>query len=141
MTQMTQTEKETFLADLHVGVLGLNDGDRGPLVVPIWYDYTPGGELWMITGAQSRKGKLLAAGSRVGFTAQNETPPYTYVTVEGVVSDIRPTQADTLLAMAVRYLGEEQGQAYAAGSTLEGQVTVRVQPTRWLAVDYSKVMG
>lgn len=139
MTKMTQEEKETFLAGLHVGVLGLNDGDRGPLVVPIWYDYTPGGEIWMITGEQSRKGKLLAPGTRVGFTAQNEAPPYTYVSVEGVIRAISPTAADTLLAMAIRYLGEKQGQAYAAASPLEGQVTVHVEPTRWLAVDYNKL--
>ena len=39
MTSMTQAEKQAFLADVHVGVLALNDGDRGPLMVPIWYEY------------------------------------------------------------------------------------------------------
>ena len=139
MTKMSQSEKESFLADLHVGVIGLNDGERGPLTVPIWYDYTPGGELWVITGANSRKGKLLSEGTRVSLAAQTETAPYVYVSVEGVVTSITPTDADTLLAMAVRYLGEEQGAAYAAGSPLEGQITVRVQPENWLAVDYSKM--
>ena len=42
MTSMTQAEKQAFLADVHVGVLALNDGDRGPLMVPMWYDYEPG---------------------------------------------------------------------------------------------------
>ena len=62
MTQMTQQEKETFLADLHVGVMGFNDPGAGPLTVPIWYDYSPGGQLWVITGKQSRKSKLLEVG-------------------------------------------------------------------------------
>ncbi|MEM9621335.1 MAG: pyridoxamine 5'-phosphate oxidase family protein [Pseudomonadota bacterium] len=138
MTQMSQDEKMAFLADLHVGVLGLNDPGRGPLTVPIWYDYTPGGELWMVTGANSRKGKLLEAGTRVSLAAQTEQAPYRYVSVEGVVSSIEPTDAKTLTDMAIRYLGEAQGTAYAAGSDLTGQVTVRVKPERWLAVDYSR---
>ena len=139
MTSMSQTEKEEFLADLHVGVIGVNDGDRGPLTVPIWYDYAPGGELWVITGADSRKGKLLSEGTRVSLAAQTETAPYVYVSVEGVVTSIAPAEAETLKAMAIRYLGEQQGSAYAAGSPLEGQVTVRIRPERWLAVDYSKM--
>lgn len=139
MTQMTQAEKETFLADLHVGVLGLNDPDRGPLTVPIWYDYDIGGELWFITGEQSRKGRLIKPDSRVSLAAQTEAPPYKYVSIEGAISAIEPAKDLTLLAMAVRYLGEQQGKAYAEGSGTTGQITVRVQPERWLAVDYSKI--
>jgi len=140
MTQMSQAEKMAFLADLHVGVLGLNDGpERGPLTVPIWYDYQPDGELWVSTGKDSRKGKLMQVGTRLSLAAQTETAPYCYVSIEGEVTAIEATDADTLLAMAVRYLGKEQGAAYAAGSDLNGQITVRVQPQRWLAVDYSRM--
>ncbi len=138
MTKMNQAEKEEFLAGLHVGVLGLNNPGAGPLTVPIWYDYTPGGELWVITGKNSRKGKLIETGTRLSLAAQTETPPYVYVSVEGVVSGIEATDAETLKAMAVRYLGEEQGQAYAAGSSLDGQITVRITPQNWLAVDYGR---
>ena len=53
MTAMSQKEKEAYLADLHVGVLAINEPGLGPLTVPIWYDYTPGGPLWMITGTES----------------------------------------------------------------------------------------
>lgn len=139
MTKMQQAEKEAFLADLHVGVVGLTDPGAGPLTVPIWYDYTPGARLWMITGRDSRKGQLINTGSRLSLAAQTEAPPYKYVSIEGVVDDITQTTAEELQAMAIRYLGEEQGKAYAAGSTLEGQITVWVTPERWLAVDYSKM--
>ena len=53
MAAMTEMEKQQFLADLHVGVLSLNDDTKGPLTAPIWYDYEPGGELWFITGPNS----------------------------------------------------------------------------------------
>ena len=59
MTSMTQAEKQAFLADVHVGVLALNDGDHGPLTVPVWYEYEPGGELWFLTALLSHKGRLI----------------------------------------------------------------------------------
>lgn len=137
MTHMTQEEKQQFMADLHVGVLGLNRADLGPLTVPIWYDYEPGGELWFITGQQSAKGRLLDVGTRITMCAQTEDPPYKYVSVEGPIVAIEP-QNDEILPMAKRYLGEERGAAYAAQSSEEGSVVVRVEPENWLAVDYSK---
>ena len=42
---MTKRERETFLADLHVAVISIPEEGRGPLTVPIWYSYEPGGEL------------------------------------------------------------------------------------------------
>mgnify|MGYP003322142746 FL=1 len=141
MTAMTQEEKETYLADLHVGVLAINEPGLGPLTVPIWYDYSPGGRLWMITGTESRKGKLLKAGDRVSLAVQSENPPYKYVSVEGPITDIKNSSQEELLSMAIRYLGQEQGQAYAKAnaSVSEGHsILVSVTPERWLAVDYSK---
>ena len=138
MTAMTETEKQEFLADLHVGVLSLNDNSKGPLTAPIWYDYEPGQELWFITGSNSLKGKLLEVGVRLSLVAQSEEPPYKYVSVEGPVVSIDESTEDDLLAMAVRYLGETGGKRYTENSNGSGGVLVRVKPERWLAVDYGK---
>ena len=134
--RMTQDEKQEFLAGLHIGVLGLNDPGRGPLTVPVWYDYELGGQLWFIIGAKSEKGKLLDVGTRLSLVAQSEALPYRYVSVEGVVKSITPSTAEAILAMAERYLGKKDGQAYASVSDVSGQIIVRVEPQRWLAVDY-----
>jgi len=41
---MSVEERERFLAGLHVGVLSVAVmGSRGPITVPVWYDYQPGG--------------------------------------------------------------------------------------------------
>ena len=138
MTAMTETEKQEYLADLHVGVLSLNDNSKGPLTAPIWYDYEPGEELWFITGPDSLKGKLLKVGVRLSLVAQSEEPPYKYVSVEGPVVSIDESTEDDLLAMAVRYLGETGGKRYTENSNGSGGVLVRVKPERWLAVDYGK---
>ena len=90
MATMSRDEREAFLADLHVGVLAINDSGEGPLTIPIWYDYHPGGELWFLTGPDSRKGKLLDLETRVSLVAQTEDPPYKYVSVEGPIVAIEP---------------------------------------------------
>ena len=126
MTAMTETEKQEYLADLHVGVLSLNNDSKGPLTAPIWYDYEPGGELWFITGPNSLKGKLLDVGVRLSLVAQSEDPPYKYVSVEGPVVSIDESTKDDLLAMAVRYLGDDGGRQYAENSNTSGGIIVRV---------------
>ena len=135
---MTTAEREAFLADLHVGVLGVNHGDV-PLAVPIWYDYEPGGDLWVLTSPDSIKGRALAATGRFSLCAQTETPPYRYVTVEGSVASVEEPSDDDTRHMAHRYLGAELGDAYVE-ATAEGDDSrlYRLTPERWYTVDYGK---
>jgi len=135
---MSVEEREAFLADLHVGVVSIARDGKGPLTVPIWYDYTPGGNVWMLTGPESLKGKALKGVSRISLCAQTETPPYRYVSVEGAYS-LRPPQDGELEAMAIRYLGEEMGKAYAEGSSGQDNVVVELTPEKWLTIDYGKM--
>ena len=140
---MTKDEREAFLAGLHVGVISIPEPGRGPLTVPIWYAYEPGGELWVITDRTSRKGRLLAAQPRISLCAQSEAPPYQYVSVEGAVVAIEPADPERhARPMAHRYLGKDLGDQYVAATAAEreagGAVVVRVRPERWLTVDYRK---
>ncbi len=140
---MTREEREAFLADLHVGVISIAEEGRGPLTAPIWYDYTPGGELWVITDRTSRKGRLLELTGRFSLCAQTETPPYQYVSVEGEVASIEPADLEKhTRPMARRYLGPELGDRYVEATAGEreagGSVVIRMRPRRWLTVDYAK---
>ncbi len=135
---MSREQREQFLAGLHVGVVAIPSPDHGPLTVPIWYDYEPGGAVWMITNSSSRKGKLLQGADRISLVAQTESPPYQYVSVEGPFS-ITETKPEQLIHMAVRYLGERDGKAYASASSDDpDSIVVSLTPERWLSVDYSK---
>ena len=137
---MSSSERERFLSALHVGIISIPRATKGPLTVPIWYDYQPGGELWVITDADSIKAKLLTEASRISLCAQTETAPYQYVSVEGPFTT-RPSTQEELLAMAVRYLGEEQGKAYAENSAGGGEesIVVAIAPETWFSVDYNKM--
>ena len=137
MAGLTQEQKETFLSELHVGVLSIARENRGPLTAPIWYCYEPGGNLWVMLGRESRKAQLLEVGTRVSLCAQKEEPPYAYVTAEGpVVGIAEGTHAD-ILKLASRYVGEEGGKAYAENMRTAESLTVTIRPETWLAVDYA----
>jgi nitroimidazol reductase NimA-like FMN-containing flavoprotein (pyridoxamine 5'-phosphate oxidase superfamily) len=115
---MTPRERETFLAGLHVGVIGIADEGRGPLTVPVWYAYEPGGEVRVITSRTSRKGRLLEKGARFSLCAQTETLPYKYVSVEGAIVGVDRADVERdLRPIARRYLGIDGGDAYIASTS------------------------
>lgn len=142
--KMSEQERQAYLAGRHVGVLSVGrDGGRPPLAIPIWYGYEPGGNVTFFTGTEAQKVALLRAAGVASFCVQDEQPPYKYVTVEGTVTgmDQSPT-AEQLLAIARRYLPEDQAQGLVAG-TLAGSggyepVLITVRPDRWLTADFSE---
>ncbi len=139
---MTSTERETYLAALHVGVIGVERPERAPLTVPIWYAYEPGGEVVVSSLAGSLKARLITAAGRFSITAQDETYPYRYVTAEGSVTSIETADEATMKAIAVRYLGEQGGQAFVESFAKDNpgaeSLLFRMRPEHWLSVDYSK---
>jgi len=142
-TAMTKQEREAFLAEPRVGVISIAEAGRGPLTVPIWYGYEPGGELWLVTERGSRKGRLLERAARLSLCVQSETPPYKYVSVEGPVVGIESSDVEKHeRPLARRYLGRERGDRYIETSggadARSDSVRVRIRPERWLSVDYAK---
>jgi PPOX class probable F420-dependent enzyme len=138
--RMTEVERQEFLAGLHVGVLAIERPDGPPLAVPVWYGYEPGGDVQVLTSASSIKGRLAAAAGRGTLCAQQEELPYKYVSVEGPIEIDRlgDDDAPATEKMAIRYLGEELGRAYAANSTGPDDIRLRLRPERWYTVDYGK---
>jgi PPOX class probable F420-dependent enzyme len=140
---MSKAEREAFLAGLHVGVVSVVEPGRGPLTVPVWYGYEPGGDVWMLTGRDTRKAVLLRQAGRASLCAQTETAPYQYVTVEGPVTIEDSFDPERRRELAEKYLGAEFGALYLA-STEESaaeNVTVRLRPEHWLTVDYNKTFA
>jgi uncharacterized protein len=139
MNPFTEPERQQFLADKHVAVLSVAaTNGRPPASVPIWYDYVPGGNIRINTGASARKSRLIELAGAVTLVVQREEPPYQYVVVEGtVVETTTPTPLEVREAIAIRYLGEEGGRAFVR--SLEGSESVlfTVRPDRWLTADFS----
>jgi Pyridoxamine 5'-phosphate oxidase len=135
---MTVAERDAFLEGVHVGVLAVDEPGRGPMALPIWYIYCDGQVLIGMSGT-SQKATLLRAAGRATLTAQTETPPYQYVSVEGSVV-VDADQRDDI-EMATRYLGAELGAWYAANNpSTEDSVLVRLTPEHWRTMDFAKLM-
>jgi PPOX class probable F420-dependent enzyme len=135
---MSQHEREEFLAALHVGVLAVNRSDGPPLVVPIWYRYTAGGVVEFNTEGASEKVRLLEQAGHASLCAQREELPYAYVTVDGPV-EIEQTDRATRVDIASRYLGTAAGTEYVDAHPGADDIVVRLSPTRWRTLDFSKL--
>lgn len=138
MASMSNDDREKFLADVHVGVIAVERADRAPLSVPIWYGYEPGGDVLLWTEASSVKHRLIRDAGRFSITAQDEQPPYKYVTAEGDVTGIDEATDAEVRQIAIRYLGEEAGNQFTDQNLTPTSVVIRMRPQRWLSVDYSE---
>ena len=121
---MDKQVRESFLADLHVGVVSMNRQGLGPLSAPIWYSYEAG-EVRFVIGDASRKAEYMTEDNRITLVAQTETPPYQYVSVEGPVIQRQPASLERdIRPVAIRYLGEQAGNQYADANGDAGQLLV-----------------
>jgi hypothetical protein len=131
-------DRESFLAEPHVAALSVSAGQgRGPLTVPIWYQYTPGGEAWVLTEARSRKARLIQAAGRFGLMVDRVMPTFRYVSVEGPVTRTVPGTDELLREITERYLPPDRVPAYIefAEADLGEQIAIYLRPEHWLTAD------
>lgn len=131
-------ERENFLAEPHIGALSVVERpDRAPLTVPIWYQYTPGGELWVRTGPDSRKARAIRAAGRFSLMVQRTEPTVRYVSVEGPVTRTEPDSRERSWEMAARYLPQDKVAAFVEydHAQLGAHVVISMQPEHWVSAD------
>jgi nitroimidazol reductase NimA-like FMN-containing flavoprotein (pyridoxamine 5'-phosphate oxidase superfamily) len=142
---MSFQERQAFLAETRVGIISIPEYGRGPLTVPVWYDYQPGGEVCVWTGKKTRKSRLLQKVKRISFCVQDPTPPnYKYVSIEGPFT-IQPVDLERdIHPMALRNYGPVDGESMFAdiskSDAWKEDILVCIKPERWLTVDYSKLV-
>jgi hypothetical protein len=136
--RLSVRDRELFLAEPHIAALSVSAGrDRGPLTVPMWYQYEPGGEAWVLTEAASLKARFIRAEGRFSLMVDRVTPTIRYVSVEGPVMRTIPETDELVWEMASRYLPPEKAKAYVARAKAEfgEQVAIYLRPERWLSSD------
>jgi Pyridoxamine 5'-phosphate oxidase len=137
-SSLSVRDRESFLAEPHVAALSVSAGPgRGPLTVPIWYQYAPGGEAWVLTDAGSRKARLIETAGRFTLMVERVLPTVRYVSVEGPVTRTVAGTDELLREIAERYLPPDQVQAYIkfVNGELGEQVAIYLRPERWLTAD------
>jgi hypothetical protein len=137
-SSLSARERESFLAEPHVAALSVSAGQgRGPLTVPIWYQYAPGGEAWVLTEVRSRKARLIEAAGRFSLMVERVLPTVRYVSVEGPVIRIVRGTDELLREIAARYLPPDKVPGYIefAQAELGEQVAIYLRPERWMTAD------
>jgi hypothetical protein len=135
---LSTEDREEFLAEPHIAALSVYAGDtRGPLTVPIWYQYSPGGEPWILTGTGSRKARLIEAPGYFSLMVERLEPTTRYVTVDGAVSHVEPGTDALLEEMTRRYLTGAAADKYLefARRELGAHLAIYMQPQHWLSAD------
>lgn len=105
--------------------------DGSPHVAPVWVA-RDGDRLVFNTGADTLKGRALARDPRVSLAFDDETPPFSFVLVDGTV-ELSEEPASLLhwaTEIARRYMGDDQAEAYGRRNGVPGELLVFVTPTR-----------
>ncbi len=129
MPPMSEPEwKEFVAAGTRTGKLATTRRDGRPHVVPIWF-VIDGDDLVFNTGAESVKGRSLARTGWGSICVDDDSPPYSFVTVSGPVTI--STDLEEMLPFAIRigarYMGEELGEQFGRRNTVEGELLVRLR--------------
>lgn len=138
MQNMTPEEYLKFMTTTdpaHTGKLATVRADGRPHVAPIWF-IMDGEDLVFMTWHTSIKGKNIQRDNRVSICLDEEQPPFSFVVFEGT-AHIEQVSAGELVAWAARiggrYMGEDQAEAYGQRNGVEGELLIRVIPTKILA--------
>ncbi|MDQ3320682.1 MAG: PPOX class F420-dependent oxidoreductase [Actinomycetota bacterium] len=135
MHEMSDEERRAFLtAGTRTGKLATIRRDGRPHVVPIWF-LLDGEDVLLTTGADTVKGRNILRDPRVGLCVDDEDPPFAYVMVEGEAEVTE--DPDELLRWATRlggrYMGADRAEEFGRRNAVEGELLVRIRPTKTLA--------
>ncbi len=135
MKEMTKEEYTEFLlGETKTGKLATVRDDGRPHVVPIWF-VLDGDKVVFNTADNSVKANNIQRDPRVSISVDDQTPPYSFVTIEGTaeISDDRGECLHWATRIGARYMGEERAEEFGKRNSTKGELTVRISPTKVLA--------
>ena len=133
----TKEIRKFLLQGTLTGKLGTVKKDGSPHVVPIWFilddtnDETKNLNIFFMTGNMSVKARNIHINNRVSICIDDQTPPFSFVTVYGV-AEIQQFNRNELFKWATkiaeRYMGKDNAESYGTRNSAEGELLVRVKP-------------
>ena len=145
MAQMTSNEIYTFLTKGTLTAKISTASITGkPHVAPVWFvvdrDLSrPTIDLVIIftTYNKSLKARQLLSNPQACLCVDDQTPPYSFVIINGVVDIDQFPKPEELLnyttRIAERYMGTENAERYGKRNAVSGELLVRVIPTKIIA--------
>ncbi len=117
--------------------------DGRPHVAPVWFvvdpaatgEGSPIGDIVFNTGADTLKGKALRRDPRVALCVDDERPPFSFVTIDGVatISEELSEVAHWAAIIGGHYMGAQRAEEYGRRNGVPGELLVRVRATHIVA--------
>ena len=106
--------------------------DGRPHVVPVWVDVDDERRIVFNAGEESLHLKAMRRDPRVSLCLDDDTPPFSFVTVAGTAElvDDLPVVREWAARLGGRYMGADQAEAYGERNGVPGEYLVRVTPDR-----------
>jgi len=134
MSEMTKDEIKKFLLQgTFTGKLGTINKDGTPHVVPIWYTVDEEDKIIFNTGDKSVKAKNIRRDNRVRLCIDDQTPLFSFVTIDGVAELISSEPSELYKwakIIAARYMGNDKSEAYGRRNSAEGELLIKIKPVR-----------
>jgi PPOX class probable F420-dependent enzyme len=129
---MTFEETKAFLlSGTRTGKLATVRDDGRPHVVPVWFTLRDD-HLVFNTHSSSVKAENMRRDPRVAVTVDDQAPPFSFVTIEGVatLTDTDPELLEIATDIGGRYMGADRAGEYGARNGVPGELVVRVSMDR-----------
>jgi PPOX class probable F420-dependent enzyme len=147
MAEMSEKEIRRFLMQgTFTGKLATVKKDGSSHIVPIWFVLDGSnkngngdrkdGDIIFTTNGSSVKAKNIERDNRVSICVDDQTPPFSFVTVYGTAK-IHHYRQNELFRFATRiarrYMGKDNAENYGRRNSAEGEVLVRIKAKRIIA--------
>ncbi|HEY7082939.1 MAG TPA: PPOX class F420-dependent oxidoreductase [Nitrososphaeraceae archaeon] len=109
--------------------------DGKPHLAPVWFVLDDDNkDLVFTTGHTSQKAMNILRDPRVSISVDDQTPLYSFVIVDGIAetSDLPNELLSWATKIAERYMGKSKAGIYGKRNSTEGELLVRVKPTKIL---------
>jgi PPOX class probable F420-dependent enzyme len=132
--RMSDDEVHAFLTGdpPRPGVLATTRKDGRPHSAPVWYVVDDDGTIVFNTGAGTVKGRTLRRTGWAAMTVDDDRPPFSFVTVEGPVTNSDDLAAVRQWAERIggRYMGADRAEEYGERNGVPGELLVRLTPQK-----------
>ncbi len=109
--------------------------DGQPHIAPVWFEMD-GETIIFTTWHTTVKAKHIRQNPRISLCVDDDTPPFSFVIVEGTAEIATPTPEEFLhwaTRLAGRYMGPALADSYGKRNAVPGELMIRVTPTKIIA--------
>src|SRR5436190_5338777 len=131
METLTPEQRAFLMEQVRTAKLATVRKDGRPHVVPVWFDMD-GDTLIFTTGQTTVKAANIRRDPRVCLCVDDEAPPFAFILIEGTANMMADSDARLYWATrnGGRYMGAELAETYGKRNSVEGELLVRVTPTK-----------